>query len=48
MKCLGKQNPALVPTQFLCVLNIFLDGNRQMSKDAMTEFYHNLSMQGLR
>ena len=34
-------------TQFLCTLNIFLDGDHQISKDAMTEFYHNLSIQSL-
>ena len=37
----------LVCTQFLCVLNIYLGSNRQISKDAITECYHNLLMHPL-
>lgn len=37
----------LVCTQFLAAFNIYVRGDRQLSKHAMTEFYHNLSMQAL-
>ena len=37
----------LVSTQFLCELNIFAGGEKQPSKKAMSEFFSNLSMQGL-
>lgn len=33
--------------QFLCALNNYLSGDREVSKDAMTELYHNLLMQAL-
>ena len=32
---------------FLAVLNIHLGGEKIISKNAMSEFYHNLSMQVL-
>ena len=37
----------LVSTQFLAALNIFAGGERALSKNAMTEFFHNLSIQAL-
>ena len=37
----------LVCVQFLAALNVFLGGNKIISKNAMTEFFHNLSMQAL-
>lgn len=40
----GTKSYGLVCTQFLCALNIYLSKNRQISKDAMAGFYHNLSM----
>ena len=43
----GTKSHALVSTQFLCALNFFLDSDRQISKDAITAFYHNLLMQAL-
>ena len=33
--------------QFLAALNIHLSGDKTISKDAMREFFHNLSMQAL-
>ena len=43
----GTKSYGLVCTQFICALNIYLSKNRQISKDAMAGFYHNLSMQAL-
>ena len=37
----------LVLTQFLAALNIFIGGDKTISKNAMSEFFHNLSMQAL-
>ena len=37
----------LVCVYFLAVLNIHLGGEKIISKNAMSEFYHNLSMQAL-
>ena len=37
----------LLCRQFLWRLNIYLGSDQQISKDAMTEFYHNLLMQVL-
>ena len=37
----------LVSTQFLAAFNIFIGGNKTISKNAMSEFFHNLSMQAL-
>ena len=37
----------LVSTQFLAALNIFTGGDRALSKNAVTEFFRNLSMQAL-
>ena len=35
----------LVSVHFLAALNIYFGGNRASSKDVMSEFFHNLSMQ---
>ena len=43
----GTKSQGLVCTQVLCALNIYLGGNQQISKDKITEFYLNLSMQAL-
>ena len=37
----------LVPTQLLCALNIFVRGEKELSKNAMSEFFNNLSMEAL-
>ena len=37
----------LVSTQFLAAFNIFIGGDKTISKKAMREFFHNLSMQVL-
>ena len=37
----------LVCVQFLAALNVFLGGNKIISKNAMRTFFHNLSMQPL-
>ena len=37
----------LVSTQLLCTLNIFVGGEKELSKNAMSEFFNNLSMQAL-
>ena len=37
----------LVGVQFLAVLNVFLGSGNIISKNAMSEFFHNLSMQAL-
>ena len=37
----------LVSTQFLAAFNIFIGGDKTISKNAMSEFFHNLSMQAL-
>ena len=37
----------LVLTQFLAAFNIFMGGDKTISKNAMSEFFHNLSMQTL-
>ena len=37
----------LVSTQFLCALNIFAGGEKQVFKKAMSKFFSNLSMQAL-
>ena len=38
---------SLVSMHFLVALNIYFGGNRALSKDAMSEFLHNLSMPAL-
>ena len=38
---------SLVSVHFLAALNIYFGGNRALSKDVMSEFLHNLSMQTL-
>ena len=37
----------LVCVQFLAVLNVFLGSDKIISKNAMSDFFHNLSMQAL-
>ena len=37
----------LVSTQFLATLNINFGGDKLLSKNVMTEFLHNLSLQAL-
>ena len=37
----------LFSVQFFAVLNVFLDGDAELSKNAMTEFLSNFSMQAL-
>ena len=37
----------LVSVQVLAALNVFMNGDRMTSKDAMSEFFHKLSMQAL-
>ena len=37
----------LVLTQFLAAFNIFIGGDKTISKNAMSQFFHNLSMQAL-
>ena len=37
----------LVLTQFLAALNIYFNGDKLLSKNVMTEFLHNLSLQAL-
>lgn len=43
----GTKSHGLVCAQFLCALNIYSGKGKQISKDGMTEFYHNLLMQAL-
>ena len=38
---------ALVCTQFMVALNIFLGGDSKISKDATSGFFHNLLIQAL-
>ena len=38
---------SLVSVHFLAALNIYFGGNRALSKDVMSEFFHNLSMPAL-
>ena len=37
----------LVLTQFLVAFNIFIGGDKTISENTMSEFFHNLSMQAL-
>ena len=37
----------LVSTQFLAAFNIFIGGDKTIAENAMSEFFHNLSMQAL-
>ena len=43
----GKKSDSLVCSQVLYVLNIYMRDDRQLSKDALTEFLENLLMQVL-
>ena len=41
------ESHGLVSVQFLAALNVFLGGDKNISKNAMSEFFHNLTMQAL-
>ena len=43
----GRDMRGIVSVQFLAALNIFLGGDSQQSRDAMSELFHNLSWQAL-
>ena len=43
----GHDIRGIVSVQFLAALNIFLGGNSEESRDAMSELFHNLSWQAL-
>ena len=43
----GTKSHGLVSLQFLCALDIFFGGNISLSKNALTEFYYNLSYEML-
>ena len=47
MKYLEVLEHGLVSIQFLVALNLFLEGKGKILKDALTEVYHNLSLQAL-
>lgn len=47
MNYLERKPHALVSTHFVCVLDIVLKGDYQISKNVMTELCHSLSMQAL-
>ena len=44
---LGRDMQGLTSVQFLAAFNRFLGGNREVSRNAMSEFFHNLSWQAL-
>ena len=44
---LGTRSHGLVSIQFLAALNLSLGRKEQISKDALTKIYHNLSLQAL-
>ena len=46
-KCKGSDAKGLVSVQVLAALNIYLGSNVEHSRETMTEFLHNLSMQAL-
>ena len=43
----GRDLRGIVSVQFLAALNIFLGGDSELSRDAMSELFHNLSWQAL-
>ena len=44
---LGRDMQGLISVQFLAAFNRFLGGDREVSRNAMSEFFHNLSWQAL-
>ena len=44
---LSRDMSGLVSVQFLAALNKYLGGNKEISRNAMSEFFHNLSWQAL-
>ena len=40
-------NNGLAATQFLAAMNIYFDGDKTISQNVMSEFFHNLSLQAL-
>ena len=44
---LGRDMQGLISIQFLAAFNRFLGGDREVSRNAMSEFFHNLSWQAL-
>ena len=44
---LSRDMSGLVSVQFLAALNQYLGGNKEISRNAMSEFFHNLSWQAL-
>ena len=45
---LGRDMQGLTSVQFLAAFNRFLGGDKEISRDAMSEFFHNLPWQALR
>ena len=43
----GRDMQGLVSVQFLAAFNKFLGGNKEISRNAMSEFFHNVSWQAL-
>ena len=43
----GRDMQGLVSVQFLAAFNRFLGGDKAVSRNAMSEFFHNLSWQAL-
>ena len=43
----GRDMQGLTSVQFLAAFNRFLDGDKEVSRNAMSEFFHNLSWQAL-
>ena len=43
----GRDMQGLVSVQFLAAFNRFLGGDSEVSRNAMSEFFHNLSWQAL-
>ena len=45
--CVGRDMQGLVSVQFLAAFNRFLGGDSEVSRNAMSEFFHNLPWQAL-
>ena len=45
--CVGRDMQGLKSAQFLAAFNKFLGGDKEISRNAMSEFFHNLSWQAL-
>ena len=45
--CVGRDMQGITSVQFLAAFNRFLGGNVELSRNAMNEFFHNLSWQAL-